>query len=278
VSLEAASLFSVDGKRAVLTGASGFLGRTMGETLLVNGARLVMLGRSARHDELARAWAASYGSDRVEAHRVDMYDLDELERVLDAIVARGCVDVLVNNAHEMGPATGFNSPDGRLEQASRDQWFRHFTGGIYWAALATQKVGASMVAAGGGSIVNIASMYAAVAPNPALYEDTDFVNPPGYSAVKAGLVAFTRYVAAFWGRQGVRANAILPGPFSNTTGEGPNAVAPGEPFVGRLAARTTLGRVGAPTELAGALLFLASDASSFVTGHPLVVDGGWTIT
>ena len=275
MSLDAASLFSLEGKRALLTGASGFLGQTLGETLVANGAELVVLGRSERVHELGATWGEP---DRVQSHQVDMYDLDALEHVLDEIVAAGRIDILVNNAHEMGPATGFNTPEGRLERATRDQWLRNLTGGIYWAALTTQKVGEAMVAGGGGSIVNVASMYAAVSPSPQLYAGTEFTNPPGYSAAKAGLVAFTRYVAAFWGQHGVRANAILPGPFSNTSGSGPNAVPPDDPFLARLAARTTLGRVGAPNELAGALLFLASDASSFVTGHPLVVDGGWTAT
>jgi gluconate 5-dehydrogenase len=90
-------------------------------------------------------------------------------------------------------------------------------------------------------------------------------------------MAFTRYVASFWGLYGIRANAILPGPFSNTQDQGANTVRDDDPFLERLKARTCLGRVGKPEDLAGALLFLASDASSFVTGHGLMVDGGWTI-
>jgi gluconate 5-dehydrogenase len=128
-----------------------------------------------------------------------------------------------------------------------------------------------------GSTINVATMYAVVAPSPKLYEGKTALNPPGYSAAKAGLVAFTRYVASFWGEHGIRSNAILPGPFSNTEDAGPNSVQDRE-FLARLESRTCLGRVGRPAELAGALLFLASDASTFVTGHSLVVDGGWTIT
>jgi gluconate 5-dehydrogenase len=90
------------------------------------------------------------------------------------------------------------------------------------------------------------------------------------------MVAFTRYVASFWGEYGIRANAILPGPFSNTDEATANAVDPSDPFLARLAARTSLRRPGRPEELAGAALFLASDASSYVTGQSLLVDGGWT--
>jgi gluconate 5-dehydrogenase len=207
-----------------------------------------------------------------------MYDLDALGRTCDRIASEeGRIDVLVNNAHELGPATGFNTSEGRLENATLDQWMRNLTGGVYWPALAVQKLGARMRDARAGSIVNIATMYAVVAPSPKLYEGKTALNPPGYSAAKAALVAFTRYVASFWGEHGIRSNAILPGPFANTEDVGPNTVQDVD-FLARLEQRTCLGRVGRADELAGALLFLASDASSFVTGHALVVDGGWTAT
>lgn len=276
--LDAASLFSLEGKSAVLTGATGFLGRTMARALLANGARLIALGRSDRLDPLTKEWAAEFGSDRVRSYRVDMYDLEALGAVLETIVDQEMpADVLVNNAHELGPQTGFNTPDGSLEAATLEQWMRNLTGGVYWAALTTQKIGGTMKKRGGGSIVNISTMYARVAPSPRLYDGTDLMNPPGYSAAKAGLVALTRYTASFWGAYGVRANAILPGPFTNTDDSGPNSVAAADPFLERLKDRTCLARTGRPHELVGALLFLASDASSYVTGHELVVDGGWTV-
>ncbi len=279
VTLDASRLFSLAGKTAVITGASGFLGRTFVEALLENGARVVALGRSARLDDEARAWQARFGDDRVRAIRVDMYDRAALTAVLDEIAATEArVDILINNAHELGPATGFNVPDGGLDDASYDQWMRNLTGGVYWAALTVQKLGQRMKSAGCGTIVNVATMYAVVAPSPALYEGTSFLNPPGYSASKAALVSFTRYVASFWGRHGIRANAILPGPFSNTEDAGDNSVRESDPFVERLRARTCLDRIGRPSELVGALLYLASDASSYTTGQSLIVDGGWTVT
>jgi NAD(P)-dependent dehydrogenase (short-subunit alcohol dehydrogenase family) len=278
VRLDATSLFSLEGKTAVLTGATGFLGRTMARALLANGARLIALGRSDRLAPLTKEWAAEFGSDRVRPYRVDMYDLEALRAVLETIIDQEMpADVLINNAHELGPGTGFNTPDGGLETATLEQWMRNLTGGVYWAALTTQKIGGTMKKRGGGSIVNISTMYARVAPSPRLYEGTDLINPPGYSAAKAGLVALTRYTASFWGAYGVRANAILPGPFTNTEDSGPNSVSASDPFLERLKERTCLARTGRPHELVGALLFLASDASSYVTGHELVVDGGWTV-
>lgn len=277
--LKSSELFCVAGKTVVLTGASGFLGRTFVRTLLANGARVVALGRSDRLMREAEAWSGEFGPQSVSVHRVDMYDLPALGQTLDRIVQQEpSIDVLINNAHELGPGTGFNVPEGSLDGATLDTWMRNLTGGVYWAALITQRIGPGMKSRGRGSIVNISTMYAAVAPSPQLYAGTAFINPPGYSASKAALLAFTRYTASFWGPFGVRANAILPGPFSNTEETTPNSVSQDDPFLARLRDRTVLGRLGKPAELAGAVLFLASDASSFVTGQALTVDGGWTIT
>jgi gluconate 5-dehydrogenase len=276
VKFEASSLFSLEGRTALLTGASGYLGRTFARTLLANGARLIALGRSERLDDLAAEWSRDYGADRVRSYRVDMYDLPAFSTVLDDIATQEAVDVLVNNAYELSPNTGFNTGDGTLEAATLEQWTRHFTSGVYWPALTVQKLGPGMIERGRGSIINISTMYALVAPDPRLYEGTSFMNPPGYSAAKAATLAFTRYVASFWGIHGVRANAILPGPFSNTDDVTTNSVDPSDPFLDRLVVRTSLRRLGRPEELAGALLYLASDASSYITGQGLIVDGGWT--
>ena len=277
--LHRTALFDLEGRTAVVTGASGFLGRTFVQALLANGARVVALGRSDRLQAEARRWSNDFGADKVACEQIDMYDAAALDALCERIAAReASIDVLVNNAHELGGATGFNVPDGALGASTFDQWQRNLHGGVYWAVQTTQRLGARMKEQRRGSIVNIATMYATVAPRPQLYEGTDYLNPPGYSAAKAALAAFTRYTASFWGPAGVRANSLSPGPFSNTedVDTGANAVGETSPFVRRLEACTALGRIGRPGELCGALLFLASDASSYVTGQNLVVDGGWT--
>ena len=272
------SLFSLEGRTAVLTGASGFLGRTFALALLANGARVIALGRSDRLLEEARLWATQFGEDRIAVHQIDMYDTAALNTLCDRIAAEEpSIDILINNAHELGAATGFNIPEGSLENATFDHWMRNLQGGVYWAVQTTQRLGPAMKRHGRGSIINIATMYATVAPRPDLYEGTSSLNPPGYSASKAALAAFTRYTASFWGRDGIRANCLSPGPFSNTedaTAE--NAVQEDSPFVRKLKGYTVLNRIGRPHELSGALLFLASDASTYVTGQNLLVDGGWT--
>jgi NAD(P)-dependent dehydrogenase (short-subunit alcohol dehydrogenase family) len=276
--LKSDAMFSLHGRTAVLTGASGFLGRTFCRALLANGARVVALGRSERLQTEAEAWANEFGREKIAVERIDMYDASALNALCDRIAAREeRLDVLINNAHELGSATGFNVPEGSLENSTFDQWQRNLQGGVYWAVQTTQRLGLRMKQQGHGSIVNIATMYASVAPRPQLYEGTSSLNPPGYSASKAALVAFTRYTASFWGAAGVRANCISPGPFSNTEDSaGPNSVLEDSPFVARLKGYTVLNRIGRPRELCGALLFLASDASSYVTGQDLHVDGGWT--
>jgi NAD(P)-dependent dehydrogenase (short-subunit alcohol dehydrogenase family) len=276
--IKADALFSLKGKTAVLTGASGFLGRTFCRALLANGARVVALGRSERLESEAAEWAREFGSGCVAVERIDMYDVSALNALCDAIAAREArIDVLINNAHELGSATGFNVPEGSLENATFDQWQRNLQGGVYWAVQTTQRIGIRMKQQGSGSIINIATMYASVAPRPQLYEGTASLNPPGYSSAKAALVAFTRYTASFWGGFGVRANCISPGPFSNTEdAAGQNSVEDDSPFVQRLKGYTVLHRIGRPRELCGALLFLASEASSYVTGQEIRVDGGWT--
>ncbi len=273
------ALFSLEGKTAVLTGASGFLGRTFALALLANGARVVALGRSDRLQTEAAKWANEFGADKIAVRQIDMYDQRALDDLCSQIAAEeASIDILINNAHELGAATGFNVPEGSLENSTFDQWQRNLQGGVYWAVQTTQRLGIRMKEAQRGSIINIATMYASVAPRPQLYEGTTSLNPPGYSASKAALAAFTRYTASFWGTSGVRANCISPGPFSNTedVGTGQNAVQEDSPFVQKLKSYTVLNRIGRPRELVGALLFLASDASTYVTGQNFNIDGGWT--
>ena len=173
----------------------------------------------------------------------------------------GNVEVLVNSAL-VRDATA-----GSFETQTIDAWQRSAAGdmvGLY--AICKAFIG-SMVAAGGGSIINISSIYGVVGNDPSLYEDTEMVQPPNYNFIKAGMINFTRYVANYYGKQGVRANCISPGGYY--TGQA-------GPFVERYNKRVPMGRMMDNEDLKGAVVFLASDASAYVTGHNMLVDGGFT--
>jgi len=189
---------------------------------------------------------------------VDFFDHDAYRRGLDSVADRhAAIDVLVNNAFEFSKETGFNDPSGRVDVITKDQWMRALESGVYWHALATQVLAERMAKHGSGSIINVSSMYAIVSPDPALYEGTEVFNPPSYGAAKAALLALTRYTAASYGR--------------------PHNAPRNDEFLRRLSDRTVVGRYGEPADLKGAIVFLASDASRYVTGQCLSVDGGWTV-
>jgi len=271
-------IFNISGKCVLVTGAAGFFGRYIARTFLEVGAKVVLLSRSPALHEQVKDYDGEFGEGAAVGRQVDFYDRDALRETLSDICQNHDVDVLVNNAYDMGARTGFNTPTGRLETSTYEQWLSAFEAGTYWAVLTTQILGEQFRQKKSGSIINVSSMYGVVAPNPVLYAGTEFFNPPSYGVNKAGLIAFTRYTASFWGRDGVRCNAIVPGPFPNRESETENSVGENGDFVGRLEDRTALGRVGHPNDLRGILICLASDASSFITGQAIAIDGGWTIT
>lgn len=271
-------IFDISDKCILLTGAGGFFGRYISKAFLDVGARVILLSRSAALSKQVKEYRGKFGKDTVFGFQVDFYKRRLLEQTLKKVKERFNIDVVINNAYDLSRKTGFNVPTGRLERSTFGQWKSAFESGIYWAVLTTQIIGEQFRKKKKGSIINISSMYGVVSPNPRLYEGTDFFNPPTYSVNKAGILALTRYTASFWGRYGVRCNAVLPGPFSNVESESPNSVRSGAPFLERLKERTVLHRIGHPNDLRGLLIYLACDASSFMTGQAIRIDGGWTIT
>jgi len=269
-------LFSLQGRTAVVTGGAGYLGQVFSEGLLEAGATVILLGRGERLAKTGMRFKEQYGN-RVDWVEVDFFDSVSYRQVLHEIASRySTVDVLVNNAFEFSKEAGFNDPSGHLDRISKDQWMRGLEAGVFWHALAIQVLGENMKEQGHGSIVNISSMYGLVSPDPNLYEGTETFNPPNYSTAKAALLGLTRYAASFYGKFGVRCNALVPGAFPNLTGASYNAQQNPE-FLQRLCDRTVLERCGEPDDLKGAIVFLASDGSRYMTGQSLVIDGGWTI-
>lgn len=253
-------MFDLTGKVVLMAGGAGYLATPACEALAAQGASVMIADLSDRRTALAEGLRRD--GYTVDACHLDVGDPVSCQAAVDATVAAfGRLDVLVN-------AT-FWSKGGRLEDLAPADFDRaaqvNLTGGF---ALARSAADAMPT---GGSIVWFASMYGLVAPVPAMYEAPMLPNPIEYGACKAGVLQMVRYLAATWGPRRIRVNAIAPGPFP-----WPSQQADNEPFVARLADRTMLGRIGDQHEVAGPVVFLASDAASYVTGHTLAVDGGWT--
>ncbi len=270
-------IFNVGGKTVLITGTCGFFGRYISKTFLDVGANVVLLSRSEKVIDQTNKYKKEYGEKRVIGYSIDFYEKEKLKKLLKEISKNFDVDVVVNNAYDLSEKTGFNTDSGKLEKSTYDQWKFAFESGIYWPVLTTQIIGEKLKKKKKGSIINISSMYGIISPNPALYKGTKFFNPPTYSVNKSAIIGLTRYTASFLGQYGVRCNAVLPGPFSNTKTTSSNSVNPDDPFLEKLRKNTVLSRLGHPDDLKGILIYLASDASSYMTGQTLIIDGGWTI-
>ena len=267
------SVFSLDGKVAVVTGGLGLLGRQHGIALAEAGAHVAVAdldGDAAM--QFAGELTGRFGC-RAHGCRVDITDAaavtslrDEVQRTL------GPIDVLVNNAAIDDKAVpGADDETSAFERYPLERWKMVLDTNVTGTFLCCQIVGCGMADRATGSIINIASTYGVVAPDQALYRNADgsqsFFKGPAYPTTKGAVIALTRFLAAYWGHRGVRVNALSPGGVHN--GHEPG-------FVARYGARTPLGRMAAPADYRGAVVFLASDASSYMTGANLVVDGGWT--
>jgi NAD(P)-dependent dehydrogenase (short-subunit alcohol dehydrogenase family) len=258
-------LFDMDGTVAVVSGGGGWLGAAIVRALAGAGAHVVSVGRDEKQ-LLESADAAGLGREQVTPTACDV-TTDAWPRLVAATAAEhGRLDVLVNNAH-VGAGDS-------LRTAEPTSYLRAAEMALVASSTAMNAAlpgfDASVTDGGSPSVINVASMYGMVAPDPRMYDSEEGRNPPYYGAAKAGLIQLTRYAAAELGPRGVRVNSISPGPFP-----GPPALEQPD-FVRTLADRTMLGRVGTPEDIETAVLFLASPASRFVTGTNVVVDGGWT--
>jgi gluconate 5-dehydrogenase len=184
--------------------------------------------------------------------------------VAEVVERLGRVDILVNNAY------GGTAPD--IEDATAEDFDRAYHTGVTAYFLLAREVARHLRARGApGSIVNIASMYGVVASYPEAYTGFGINSPPTYHGLKGGLVHLTRHLAVYWAKDAIRVNSICPGPFPS-----PKVQASMPAFIERLTTKVPLGRIGAPHELKGLVVLLASEAGSYITGQNILVDGGWT--
>jgi NAD(P)-dependent dehydrogenase (short-subunit alcohol dehydrogenase family) len=267
--------FSLAGRVAVVTGAAGLLGRQHCRALVDAGATVV----ATDLDEAACASVVreleGEGRRGVHAIAADITDGASLAALRDATLRLGDhIDVLVNNAANNDKVGDGAGDVMRFENYPVEAFRRSLEVNVTGTFLACQVLGTEMARRGKGSIINIASTYGVVGPDQRIYRRADgsqsFWKSPVYPTSKGAVLAFTRFLATAWADRGVRVNSLSPG------GVGQENAGQDPTFVANYSARTPLGRMARPNEMRGAILFLASDASSYMTGGNLVVDGGWT--
>jgi gluconate 5-dehydrogenase len=230
-----------------------------------HGAQVFVCGRRA--EPLQQVAQLAHGTDipgQIVPHVCDISDPDQVEQMLDLMEAEaGQIDGWVNNAY-----WGTQQCIPELTAAGLHD---SLSGALTAPLLVSQSLAVRMKPHRSGSIVNVASMYGMVSPQPDAYRNhPEFHNPPAYGAGKAGLLQATRYLACHLAADGIRVNAISPGAFPS------EAVQQKSEFARELEKRIPIGRLGKPEEIGGAIVFLLSDASSYMTGANLVIDGGWT--
>jgi NAD(P)-dependent dehydrogenase (short-subunit alcohol dehydrogenase family) len=249
-------IFSCKDKTAIVTGGCGLIGKEIVRGLSQFGSSVYI----ADQDESA---AQDLINENVRYLSCDITSESSVRAVSQRVLADcGRIDILVNCAYPRSKDWG-----ARCENVSFDSWKLNIDQHLGGYFLASREAAMIMKAHGGGSIINLASIYGIVAPDFSIYEGTEMTMPVAYASIKAGIIALTKYIATYFAQDNVRANTISPGGMYDN--EAPS-------FVDKYSRKTPLGRMGKASEIVGAVIYLASDASSFVTGHNLIVDGGWT--
>jgi NAD(P)-dependent dehydrogenase (short-subunit alcohol dehydrogenase family) len=264
------SLFDVSSALVAITGAAGQLGAEYARAFLARGARVA--GLDVRPSAASEALTAQY-PDAFLFQVADVTSKASLQLALQAAEQRfGTPTVLINNAAIDSPPSAPPEENGPFEDYPEASWDKVVDVNLKGVYLCCQVFGAAMAQAGDGSIINVASIYGVVSPDQGLYEyrrqrGEVFFKPVAYSASKSGILNLTRYLAVYWAKKGVRVNSLtIAGVYNNQE----------QAFLDAYCGRIPIGRMASIDEYNGSVLFLASEASRYMTGSNLVIDGGWT--
>lgn len=255
--------FSLKNKVVIITGGYGHLGKGITESLLFHEATVYVMGR----DEAKFKEAFPDSTINKSLLHFVSGDISETESIINSFQTvfdtEGKIDVLINNA--------FYSKGQSPETMTDEDWAYCMDGTLSSVFRTIRCIIPLFKKSGTGKIINVSSMYGVVAPQFEIYDDFPaYLNPPHYGAAKAGVIQLTKYYASYLGKDNIQVNAVTPGPFPS------ESVQQTKGFVKALETKTSLNRIGRPEDLAGAFVFLASDAANFITGQNIIIDGGWT--
>lgn len=254
--------FSLEGKIAFVTGGVGLLGKEVTRALAHSGGKVIILDIDQKKAKEYQQQLKKEGSN-VEVEKFDITALKQIDQAIDDLHKKyGAIDVWVNSAYPRTSDWG-----ERVENLSLESFQKNVDMHLNSYSWISRKVCLIMKEQKGGSLINFGSIYGVVGNDFSVYEGTQISSPMGYSAIKGGIVNLTRFLASYFGEYNVRVNTVCPGGvFDNQN----------ETFVKNYSKKTPLKRMCNPEEVASAVLFLATDASSYVTGITLMIDGGWT--
>jgi NAD(P)-dependent dehydrogenase (short-subunit alcohol dehydrogenase family) len=260
-------LFDLSGKIALVTGGGGLLATEHAIALTDHGAQVVLADKNIEACNSAVKSLHDNGYTSVQAVEIDVTSKESWQEVAQGILKdSGKIDVLINNAGFTNQSKSKNF-DAGFEDFPLEDWNNIMNVNLTGCFLGCQVIGKQMLSQQKGSIINIASLYGVVSPNHKIYPGTGISQPVAYSVSKHGVVALTKYLATLWAEKGVRVNALTPGGIWN----GHQGL-----FLERFQQLNPIGRMSDKSELRGGIVYLASEASSHVVGHNLIIDGGWT--
>ncbi|PZV79145.1 NAD(P)-dependent dehydrogenase (short-subunit alcohol dehydrogenase family) [Algoriphagus aquaeductus] len=260
-------IFDLSGRIALVTGGAGLLASEHAIALMDHGAQVVLADKNIESCNQAVSLLQEKGYQKIQSMELDVTSRTNWESVASSLEKNfGKIDVLVNNAGFTNQSKSKNF-DAGFEDFPLEDWNNILNVNLTGSFLGCQVIGKCMLENGKGSIINIASLYGVVSPNHKIYPGTGISQPVAYSVSKHGVVALTKYLATLWAEKGIRVNSLTPGGIWN----GHHGL-----FLERFQQLNPIGRMSDKSELRGGIVYLASDASSHVVGHNLIIDGGWT--